>query len=127
MLKHSGPMAAGILACVAIVSLGALFGGQNESHNVNRAQMNRMQGEKSEGSFSGGFVDIDNQRAMEHWARHMCRRVNLKQAAAKLGTSATVPAVARALMERQVESPQIHKAIVSVCEDELRKANKFAE
>jgi hypothetical protein len=85
--------------------------------------MGKLDKHEKSGDFTGGFVDIDDQGAMEDWARHMCRGLKLEQAAEALGSAATVPAVAHALMDRQVESARIREAILKVCEDELREAN----
>jgi hypothetical protein len=121
-LKLRGLVVAAVVVCAATVCL-IVVGGFDSVHDQAGASMEKSDKQGKSGAFTGGFVNIDDQGAMEDWARHMCRGVKLEQAAVALGTNATVPAVAHALMDRQVESTPIREAILRVCEDELREAN----
>lgn len=122
LVRRLYPIIATVVACIAIVSL-TVVSGCGSVHNQDEVSMGKARRQEKDGAFTGDFVDIDDQEAMEAWARRMCRGLRLEQAAATLGTDATVPSVAHALMDRQVENEHIREAILKVCEEELIEAN----
>jgi hypothetical protein len=72
---------------------------------------------------SGRFIDSEDAKAMEEWARGMCRGIKIDHAAKELDAEPTVPAVAKALIGNISENASVRAAALSSCEVELRKAN----
>lgn len=77
--------------------------------------------EVSKDRFTGEFVDPNDRKAMERWARIMCQRLDLHEAADTLEVEPDISAVAKTLMDRSTDSASVREAAVLACEEELRK------
>lgn len=74
------------------------------------------------GSWSGGFIDSEDEAGIVRWAHDMCRGLDVVAQAKVSQVDPTVPAVARAIIGNVSDNKTIQRRAVEACEMELRHA-----